>query len=72
MIWRTLQIIIFPLSIPLFFTCFFQPIQANAQCVTPIATFPYQEDFEVSPGGWTSGGNGDDWAWGMPNKPTVN
>jgi len=72
MIWRTLQIIIFPLSLPLFFTCFFQPIQANAQCVTPIATFPYQEDFEVSPGGWTSGGNGDDWAWGMPNKPTVN
>jgi len=56
----------------LFLAYFFHPISASAQCGAPITTFPYHEDFENSPGGWVSGGNASDWAWGMPNKPTIN
>ncbi|MBC7775707.1 MAG: gliding motility-associated C-terminal domain-containing protein [Phycisphaerae bacterium] len=56
----------------LFIASFFQPSQVGAQCGTPIAIFPYHEDFEASQGGWVSGGTGNDWAWGAPNKPTIN
>lgn len=42
-----------------------------AQCTSPISTFPYQEDFETSNGGWTAGGAGNDWAWGAPSKPLI-
>ena len=56
----------------LFLLFFFQPIRVDAQCGTPIASFPYLEDFEASPGGWGSGGTGNDWAWGAPGKPTIN
>ena len=45
---------------------------ASAQCSAPISVFPYQEDFENSEGGWISGGIANDWAWGTPNKPTIN
>ena len=38
-----------------------------AQCPTTIATFPYTEGFEFQPA-WTSGGSGNDWAWGAPSK----
>ncbi len=51
---------------------FLQPTLASAQCGATIAVFPYHEDFETSQGGWVSGGTGDDWAWGAPNKPTIN
>ncbi len=44
---------------------------SNAQCATPITVFPYNEGFEVTNGGWTSGGTGNDWAWGTPNKPVI-
>lgn len=44
----------------------------HAQCGTIISTFPYQEDFETSNGGWTSGGVSNDWAWGAPVKPVIN
>jgi gliding motility-associated-like protein len=40
------------------------------QCSGTISTFPYQEGFEAS-AAWTSGGFGDDWAWGTPAKPTI-
>lgn len=45
--------------------------RAWPQCATPINTFPYLEGFESSDGGWTSGGAGNDWAWGTPAKPVI-
>ncbi len=45
--------------------------ELQAQCPTTIATFPYQEGFEGS-AAWTSGGTGNDWAWGTPSKATIN
>jgi gliding motility-associated-like protein len=50
--------------------CFSQ--KTNAQCATPINIFPYTEGFEANNGGWTTGGNASDWAWGTPNKPVIN
>lgn len=43
--------------------------QLAAQCIN---TFPYQENFEAGTGGWTSGGSGNDWAWGTPSKNKIN
>lgn len=48
------------------------PFVIKAQCGTPISSFPYTESFESSDGGWTTGGVGDDWAWGTPAKLTIN
>ena len=45
--------------------------QAQSQCSSPVAIFPYQEDFEAGTGGWTSGGTLNDWAWGIPSKPII-
>ncbi len=45
---------------------------AFAQCGPPISNFPYFEDFESDPGGWVAGGMDNDWAWGIPAKPTIN
>jgi len=42
-----------------------------AQCSTGITAFPFTEGFEATDGGWTSGGTGNDWAWGTPNKPVI-
>ncbi len=42
-----------------------------SQCGVTINTFPYQEDFEAS-AAWTSGGVGDDWAWGTPAHAVIN
>lgn len=44
----------------------------NAQCGSFISSFPYSEDFESGPAGWTSGGIANDWALGTPQKPTIN
>ncbi len=41
---------------------------AFSQCVN---TFPYNENFEASNGNWTSGGTGDDWAWGAVSKTVI-
>lgn len=41
------------------------------QCAGGINNFPYNEGFETSDGGWTSGGSGNDWAWGTPTKPVI-
>ncbi|MBL7981905.1 MAG: PKD domain-containing protein [Flavobacteriales bacterium] len=41
------------------------------QCTTTIGAFPYTEGFEAAPA-WTSGGVGNDWAWGTPAKPVIN
>ncbi len=45
--------------------------RAGAQCINPIATFPYTEGFEGAPQ-WTSGGGSSDWAWGTPAHPVIN
>ncbi|MER3464968.1 MAG: hypothetical protein C4329_11705, partial [Chitinophagaceae bacterium] len=44
---------------------------ANAQCTGVINSFPYQEDFETSNGGWTTGGTASDWTWGTSVKPVI-
>ncbi len=49
--------------------CFVQ--KTNAQCATPINTFPYTEGFEATNGNWTTGGTASDWAWGTPNKTVI-
>lgn len=41
------------------------------QCGSGINTFPYAEGFEANDGGWVSGGNGNDWAWGSPSKAVI-
>lgn len=41
-------------------------------CATYITTFPYQQDFEASNGGWVDGGTASDWEWGTPAKPVIN
>ena len=48
-----------------------KPTNSNAQCGTPISTFPYNEGFEANNGGWITGGNAPDWAWGTPTKPVI-
>lgn len=45
--------------------------EIKGQCGSGISIFPYNEGFEISDGGWTSGGSGNDWAWGTPNKPVI-
>ncbi len=45
--------------------------KTNAQCTTPISSFPYTEGFETTDGNWMSGGIGNDWAWGTPAKPVI-
>jgi gliding motility-associated-like protein len=43
----------------------------KAQCGSAINTFPYNEGFEATGGGWITGGAGNDWAWGSPSKPVI-
>lgn len=43
----------------------------QGQCGAIISTFPYNEGFEAS-AAWTSGGTGNDWAWGTPAHPLIN
>jgi hypothetical protein len=45
--------------------------ETKAQCSSGITSFPYNEGFEASDGGWTSGGAGNDWIWGSPSKPVI-
>ncbi len=51
---------------------FICPFVSKAQCLPSIASFPYNESFEASQGGWFSGGVNNDWAWGAPTKPIIN
>ena len=43
----------------------------HGQCTNGINVFPYREGFELSDGGWSAGGIGSDWAWGIPNKTVI-
>lgn len=45
--------------------------EAHAQCGPVISAFPYSEGFESGPA-WTSGGTGNDWAWGTPAHIVIN
>lgn len=40
----------------------------SAQCIN---IFPYTENFETTNGNFTSGGTGNDWAWGTPSKAVI-
>ncbi len=51
--------------------CALAQLAGRGQCPSTISTFPYQEGFEGG-AAWTSGGTGDDWAWGTPAHPTIN
>ena len=54
------------------FVCFSVCIYSvNAQCGSFINSFPYNEGFETSGGGWFAGGAGSDWTWGAPSKPVI-
>jgi gliding motility-associated-like protein len=55
-----------------FLCTFCNPQKSMAQCATPISVFPYNEGFETTNGGWTSGGGASDWAWGTPAKTVIN
>lgn len=54
----------------IFFFCI-GTLNCWAQCATAINLFPYNEGFELTNGGWVSGGTGNDWAWGIPSKPVI-
>ncbi len=43
----------------------------SGQCTLTISSYPYNESFETGQGGWSSGGTGNDWAWGTPSKPVI-
>src|SRR5688572_28253672 len=56
------------LRILLFYSLLFKSLFNFGQCVT---AFPYSENFEATNGNWTSGGTGDDWAWGQVSKTVI-
>jgi hypothetical protein len=48
---------------------------AQLPCTTPISSFPYNENFDSGPGGWTSAivsGTANAWELGTPAKPVIN
>jgi len=47
------------------------PAGLVAQCSSVVTGYPYREDFELSNGGWYTGGVVPDWAWGSPSKPVI-
>jgi hypothetical protein len=44
----------------------------SAQCISITNSSPYIEDFDLSNGGWASGGANNDWVWGSPTKAVIN
>lgn len=58
-------------SIVPFIFLFVISARTHSQCTGSINSFPYTEGFETDDGGWVSGGIGNDWAWGIPNKPVI-
>ncbi|MEO1433948.1 MAG: T9SS type A sorting domain-containing protein [Bacteroidota bacterium] len=45
---------------------------ALIQNIPVISTFPYQMDFEMGQGGWTTAGAASSWELGMPNGAVIN
>ena len=54
------------------FLFFLFSLKGLSQCGNIINTFPYYEGFEITNGGWITGGVNSDWTWGIPNKPIIN
>lgn len=52
-------------------TTFFAGLTGAAQCTTTYSLFPYTADFELTDGGWVTGGQSSDWVWGIPHKPII-
>ena len=46
-------------------------VHCYAQCLKTISSFPYIENFELSDGGWVTGGAFSGWVWGTPNKKVI-
>jgi len=45
----------------------------NAQCILPVSSYPYSENWDSGNGGWVDSGlTGNDWVLGTPAKPTIN
>ncbi len=47
------------------------PGSVTVSFIQPIATYPYNQDFENGTGGWISGGTDASWALGTPAKTTI-
>lgn len=62
---RTLKDMRIPFILLILSACI---LSAHGQCIN---TFPYIENFENNNGNWSSGGTGDDWAWGIPSKSVI-
>lgn len=45
--------------------------ELHSQCSTAINSFPYQQGFEGSDGGWITSGNASSWEWGTPAKSII-
>lgn len=58
---------IFLLAVALLFIT----LPSFTQCAFTVNSFPYNESFESSAGGWVSGGTNNDWAMGTPNKAYI-
>jgi Secretion system C-terminal sorting domain/CARDB len=48
------------------------PSNPAVTIITPIASFPYNQNFDNGAGGWTSGGTASSWALGTPAKSVIN
>src|SRR5690606_4008659 len=46
--------------------------EVEINSIPVLSTFPYVEDFESGPGGWTSGGISSTWAHGTPAGTVIN
>lgn len=68
------HILNFILSVIVFTTLLFltTSLSVSAQCNGGIGSFPFNESFETSNGGWSTGGTFSDWTWGIPSKPVIN
>lgn len=52
--------------------CTFLLANSNALLAQCVSSYPFSEDFESGPAGWTSGGANSDWTWGAPAKSLIN
>ncbi len=48
------------------------PVWSFTSEPTPLSAFPYEESFESSAGGWTSGGTSSTWELGAPADDVIN
>lgn len=46
-------------------------LTSNVTSILTVNTFPYQENFDLGPGGWVSGGTNSSWALGTPTGAPI-